>query len=174
MTDDGVPLAGWWLRVGAFLLDSLLVGAVAAALGWPYIRRIIEASQLFINDSIEAANSSTGAVTSVPVWTDYDLVNPMNGFTLVQLLVLLAYLVVCYGLLSGTLFQRAFGMRVVPTGRGLASRLGWVQSAARALIFSLVTIVPLLPYLSYLMPLWSAKKQTLHDMVAGTQVVKRR
>jgi len=170
LTADGVPLAGWWARVGAHILDSIVVSVLATLIGWPYVRRIIAGYQLLLTDYIDAANAGL----AVPTPADYDIINPMSGLQLVQLLVLFAYLVLSYGFLSGSPFQRILGMRIVPTEIGLSPKLGWRASVTRSLMFALVTAVPVLPLLSYLMPLWTTRRQALHDLVAGTQVVSRR
>ena len=39
-TPDGVPLAGWWHRVGATVIDYLILSVVVGALTFPFIRDI--------------------------------------------------------------------------------------------------------------------------------------
>ena len=72
--------------------------------------------------------------------------------------------------------QLVMRMRVIPNGQGRSHRrLPVLRALARALGWSLVEmfnqfLIVLTP-ISYLMPLFQRRRQTLHDLIAGTQVI---
>src|ERR1700712_5680156 len=38
---DGVPLAGWWRRVGAYFIDALILSVIVVILAFPLIRDML-------------------------------------------------------------------------------------------------------------------------------------
>ncbi len=178
---DGQILAGWWRRVGGYLLDSLIVG-LPAAIAWVVATVVITSNggSIFDRDAwddvvaqIEAgvtpSNSElfsviapgfwTVAIISAAVWLVLSL---FNGVYLVSR--------------SGqTLGDRAANVRKVMAGRTVP---GFGTALARWLIpnvlFALVgNVVPfgfLLSWGDYLWPLWDPKSQTLHDKMVRTYV----
>lgn len=69
---------------------------------------------------------------------------------------------------QATVGKRALGI-ITTTDRG--ERLSFGNATGRFFARLLTHLVPLL--IGYLMMLWTEKKQTLHDMVAGTVVLKK-
>ena len=142
----GVP-AGFGMRFLAVFLDGLILGIPFALLG-----------AAFIDTDDASFRVGVGYTPGIPL-----------GLNLLQIAVSLAY----YGVLIGgkdgqTLGKRACGIRVVDAaswqpgvgvGRGIGRFLATYLSA-----------IPCL--LGYFWMLWDADKQTWHDKLANTRVVK--
>jgi len=135
----GRPLAGWWLRVAATLIDGLLMGAIEVAI-----------------------RAGTGQSSYLA--------------TIASLIIVLAYQALMLASQGQTLGNMAAGTIVVDaaTGAPVTSGKAWARSAMDV-VFRVGTMLFVIPILvDDLWPLWDKQKQTLHDKVAGTVVVKRR
>jgi uncharacterized RDD family membrane protein YckC len=177
-TPDGQRLAGWWHRVGAFLLDTLLLVAVSVALGWPFVHRIGSRYVDFFHQTMRASEHGT------PPPSQLDLVGqvmgPILGYLAVSMLVSLVYNAGFLKTVQGTPGKLAVGLRVRLRER--PGPLPWRAVLLRWLVqnvASIVAVVPVLgtiagvfPFLDDLWPLWDEKKQALHDKVAATNVVR--
>jgi uncharacterized RDD family membrane protein YckC len=150
----GQPLASWGSRVGATLIDwlVLLVPAVVLAI-------IVVAI---------AAGSDTGAI-----------VTGILGF-LAYLVVLFIYapvLMAREGANNGqTWGKQMLGIRVV-RDNGQPMSFGWAalrEIAVKGLALSIASsIIPFIPlFLDYFWPLWDDENRALHDMVCSTHVVR--
>lgn len=172
-TADGVPLAGWWWRAAAFLVDYFLLYAVTQLIAalTPLGAGISRASNAYQAYLIEVL--TTGG--------DLDFAYAIGLLNTPELVILnivsMALFIVYSGLLlrsrGATLGKLLFRMRVVPvdTGRsgpGLATKTAWLRPVANQL-FGIIWLVSLV---NYLFPLWDRRRQTLHDKVAATQVVR--
>lgn len=175
-TADGVPLSGWGRRAVAWIIDSFLISAVSALLGWNFVSRLWHGFQQMMQDIIAEAQSGNTTQVSGPEMVErYGLTGPSQGLQLITFAVTLAYLLLLWRFLGATLGQKLLGIRVVPVDQGRAhSPLGWGRAAARAGMFSLLSLIPLVALVNYLLPLWTSKRQTLHDMAGRTQVVRSR
>ena len=150
----GQPLASWGSRVGATLIDWLILIVPAVVLG-------------IIVVAI-AAGSNTGAV-----------VTGILGF-LAYLVVLFIYapvLMARQGQNNGqTWGKQMLGIRVV-RDNGETMSFGWAalrEIAVKGLALSIASsIIPLIPlFLDYCWPLWDDENRALHDMVVSTHVVR--
>lgn len=180
-TPDGEPLAGWWIRVGAVLIDSLLTTVFGAAFGWPFIARIRDAFSAAITQMQEAARTG-GQPPAVETVTNA-VSGPLLGLAIVFWLVSLVY---------GVGFLKAYQATPGKLLLGLAVRLrdapgplSWrtvlVRWFARNLVGLVQLLLPLVApltaiysWLDSLWPLWDSRRQALHDKLAGTNVVRRR
>jgi len=149
--------AGFWQRLGAYLLDFFIVLALAlipaVIVGLLVYAAVYPSGQLFVTQ--QQQEDAQGAASAAG-WAVYGLIG------------LVYYLV---GWSSGATWgMRAMGLRMVV--------LEDPQSApgfGRALVRYLVSVISGLPlYLGYLWMLWDDKKQTWHDKAAGTVVVTGR
>lgn len=148
----GRPLAGWWSRVGAFLLDQLIVFV-------PWTVLLVYAF-----------------VTSVPAYDRYG--RPTTELTTAGwIAMLLAYVLLVgiwgwnrwfrQGRTGQSLGKQALGIRLVhqdtgqPAGRGRAFGRDLVHLAIDGWF-----------YLGYLWPLWDVRKQTWSDKACSTVVVR--
>ncbi len=177
LTEDGVPLAGWWWRALAIALDGLIVGVISSLLALPIYLRLATA----LGDYFQTAMAAAQAGQPMPAQPD---VNALLTGT--DQLVLLAvgfvvhtlYLVLFLRWRSATPGKLVAGLRVVPVDHGRSTeRLGWSTVVVRALVWTvpnLQTFLVVVRIIDALMPLWNPKKQALHDVAAKTQVVKIR
>src|SRR3954447_22155779 len=146
------PRSGFWKRVGAALLDVLILGV-------PFV-------VLFVVAILVGGEDAEG--------------NPTNGALFGMLGVFLLYFVVSFlyqALLDGsprgqTIGKRAVGIRVIDGRTG--GSIGYARGFGRAggkLLFSLLNTIFYLGLLDNLWMLWDAEKQTLHDKMVGSYVV---
>lgn len=179
-TPDGQQLAGWWHRVGAFLLDQLVKTAVSVALGWSFVRQIGGVYADFFDATMTAARNGTQPPNQLDLMGQ--VTGPLVGFLAVSLLVSFVYDVTFLKALQATPGKLAVGLRVRLRERPgplpwRAVLLHWlVQNAATFLIFIPVVgaLVGFFPLLDSLWPLWDDKRQALHDKAARTNVARSR
>ena len=189
-TEDGVPLAGWWARLVAFLIDSLLLGLVTSVVTAPLMAPYTNALTVWVDDIMRESVQGTLSGDLASVLASMPQPIGVMGFwpALLGVLAPMAVWFLSYLLLTrfrgATLGKMLLGLRVVPTGQGRSTeRLGWGAAALRALVWvlpslsSLGTAFSFLSVFRYLDGLWAAwdrKRQTLHDKVARTQVIRTR
>ena len=157
------PPAGWWSRVGAALVDAVVILVPAFVLG----------AAIF------------GGFTAA--WSDDDSGIDVVGAVAAALvyLLLLAVIAIIYAPLlmrradernGQTWGKQLFGIRVVRTN-GVPMDFTW-SAVREPLVKGLglgiaSTFIPLVPYLlDVLWPLWDDENRAIHDMVVGTRVVK--
>ncbi|GGV14919.1 hypothetical protein GCM10010182_39540 [Actinomadura cremea] len=165
-------LAGRWARLGAAVLDSLILAVVMipimlASIRWDRFTEMAESGDP-ITDPMELYN--------IPVLLTGYAVTFLIGF---------AYYTFTHVKWGQTLGKRACGIRLVTAGD--QSAVGWGQVVRRqALVYaiSVVTVVlnfaapaaafpiSILAMLDNAWILWDPRRQALHDKVAGTIVVK--
>ena len=179
-TPDGQALAGWWQRVGAYLIDLVILTPLVVVAGLPWLREIGSAYADLVNESITAAENGS----SLPDQGDLlaELFVPFLLFTLVALVVNFVYNVGFLKWKAGTPGKLVVGLRV--RLRELPGPLSWRTVLLRWLGqngYAVLSWVPILgsvlglyPLLDVLWPLWDDKKQALHDKVAKTNVVRVR
>jgi uncharacterized RDD family membrane protein YckC len=179
-TPDGQPLAGWWRRVGAYLIDSVILLVLTMILGLPWARQIGGAYGDLVNDSIRAAENGS----SLPQQGDLlaELWVPFLILTLIALGLNLVYNVGFLKWRAATPGKLALGMRV--RLRELPGPLSWATVLRRWFgqnWYAVLGAVPVLggllsiyPLIDDLWPLWDARKQALHDKIAKTNVVRVR
>lgn len=176
-TADGVPLAGWWWRVLAIVIDGLIVGVVSALLSLPIYLRLARALGDYINASLRAAEQGL----PMPAQPE---VNALLSSTDQVILVLVSFVVQTLYIIaflrwrSATPGKLVVGLRVVPVDRGRSTDpLAWSAVVARALVWTVPDLQPLLIVVraaDVVWPLVNPKRQALHDLAARTQVVKIR
>lgn len=142
-------LIGWWARVGATILDGIIVGIIAFIIG--------EISGTRMAFDTNTANGSVSTHIS-------------GGFTGIELLVFSVYLILMLSRGGQTLGNKAVHSRVVDAQTGQPPTIGkvlirWIVQLV------LNVIIGIGPLVNYLWPLWDKRNQTLHDKAAGTLVV---
>jgi uncharacterized RDD family membrane protein YckC len=176
-TADGVPLAGWWWRALAVLIDGLIVTVGSLLLALPIYLRLAEALGDFITRTMEAAEQGRPMppqpdVNALISGSD-QLILLLVGFGLETL-----YIIAFLRWRSATPGKLITGLRVVPVDQGRSvDRLAWGTVVLRTLIWTVPTLQGLLfviRVVDVLMPLWNPKRQALHDVAAKTQVVRIR
>ncbi len=150
-------LAGFWIRFVAALLDGIVVGVVAAVLTAPF-----GLSPFSFTASFEAGSSSGSTSAGDPGGN-------LAG-SVIQTLIGGAYTVYLIGTPAGqTLGMRATGIRVADASTG--GRISYPRSLGRYAM-GIVSAIPFA--LGYLWMLWDPRRQTWHDKVAQSLVVRTR
>jgi uncharacterized RDD family membrane protein YckC len=172
-TPDGAPLSGWWRRVGARLIDQIIVYLIALPItGYFWVQVGQE-----IGDEIDRASESSGPFTASGDFYQHLLVASL--ITLVVAIVYEAYFLRHGGATWG---KQLLGIKVRPREHdvqlewdAIAKRIGVIQG------LSLLSAIPGIGFfagiaslLNYLWPLWDKKRQCWHDKAAGTNVVRTR
>ena len=180
VTPDGQLLASWGSRLGAIIIDGIIVSILSTAFSWPWIKQVATAYENFLSSYV----ASSQAGSTAPPDTNALVSSVMGPLVMVVVIGLAVRFVYSVGFLKGfaaTPGKMALGIEVrlrerpgpMPWGTVLLRWLG--QSLA-----TLVSVVPLgfIPgglywWLDYLWPLWDGKRQALHDKIARTNVVRR-
>lgn len=151
--------AGWWRRVGAWLLDGLIIGIPSAiVLGifevlLPHERGLCEDfdGDLYVCDTLTSGASAVLALVRLAA----------------GLLIAYFYFARLEGTSGQTLGKRATGIRVVRTHT--LAPIG-VSRAFGRYFARILSALPCL--LGLLWPLWDAQKQTFHDKICDTVVIR--
>ncbi len=152
-------IAGFGIRLGGYILDSILYGLLAMLFLVPGII-------LIVNDIDENCVSIDGEIFC----TGEEGAGIAAGIALMLVGVLLvAFIYLRQVATSGrTWGRRIVGIKVIKEIDGTPP--GWGKALGRQLFA--VFISAQIIYIGYLWMLWDDKKQTLHDKVAGTHVIK--
>jgi uncharacterized RDD family membrane protein YckC len=194
-TPDGQPLAGWWWRVLAYVMDAILVGIVANLVSLPVqidMRRDLNRLSDDFQRRVDAdpSNPQIGAFVDGlgDILRDHAL-----GMFLPALLVVVVYHCAMLRWKGATVGKLAVGLRV--RRREAPGTLPWSAIAIRVMVqFVIVNLLTLIGFAAgavgvlvviglvaalfqladQLWPLWDRKRQALHDKAAGTNVVSIR
>jgi uncharacterized RDD family membrane protein YckC len=166
-TPDGVQLAGWWLRVGARLLDGLFTFVLSLPVtGWFYYRYFVGVIDW---SSSVAAQSAAG---SAPVMTLPPAAVYQFAFaaSMIGLLIAGGYEVFFLRRSGATPGKKLVGISVRLRDRGGPPPMKAVLG--RTVCYFLgIALLGAISLLDVLWPLWDDKKQAIHDKVAATNVV---
>ena len=172
MQATGVPsyaLAGWWSRVGAVVLDGLVLLV-------PIVVLVIILHQYHVTHYVTVyGTAATTATTSNGAWLDG-----------VVWLIYPAVMLIRAGLRNGqTLGTQAAHIRVIRNDGNpvdlhtVIIREGIGKAIIPALLFSastslrpLAALAGLYVLIDYLWPLWDRENRALHDLLASTHVVR--
>jgi uncharacterized RDD family membrane protein YckC len=179
-TPDGAPLAGWWQRVGASLIDFLILVPVVSVLALPFIRDIISAFGDYFETAMTAAENGNPAPPAAQF--QRDVAREFLAFAAIGFVVGLAYTVGFLMWKQATPGKLALGLRVRLRDRPelplSAVLLRWATQSAAPGVVGLVPFIGVIgsvfSLLDGLWPLWDDKKQAIHDKVAKTNVVRVR
>ena len=162
-TADGVPLASWGKRFGAWILDGIIITVLGGIVGWLATPRLGE----LVDQMVRAAQAGDESQL-------LELQNAMTGptvqFSIVLWLVASAYCLVFWTTSGQTPGKKALGISVRRADQPGPLPLG--TAVLRRLVPLASQVVPFLSLLDGLWPLWDDKRQALHDKVASTQVVE--
>jgi uncharacterized RDD family membrane protein YckC len=152
-------LAGWWSRVGATLIDSLIVGVGALII----VALFGSVFSVGFFDSEE-----TGVVALV--------VGLMLSFVAIAIVALLYAPLMMDKTNGKTLGRMAMGIRVV-RANGQRMTFGWAmlrEVAVKALLFGFAGSLTfgLANLADVLWPLWDDENRALHDFVVDTRTVR--
>ena len=183
-TPDGVPLSGWWRRVGAYVIDSLVVGGVTLVVT---IRQQLQVQQ-DLNDLMRRFTDEAERSTAPDLgafFRDYvDIALPLLRLTaIVSFLAWAVYSSLMLRFKGATVGKMAVGIAVRLRER--PGQLPWstilVRVVAQHGVVLTAAVTPILyqafiwfPYLDPLWAAWDKKRQAIHDKVARTNVVMAR
>lgn len=189
-TEDGVRLAGWWTRFVAYIVDNIVLGILTSVLTAPLLAPYTTAVAQWVDDVTRQAVQGTGPTDVAELLATMPTPIGVMGFwpALLAVLAPMAVWFLYYLLLTryrgATLGKMLFGLKVVPTGQGRTTeKLSWTSAALRAVVWVLPSLGQLGTSLSWLglfraldglWAAWDRKRQTLHDKVAHTQVIRTR
>ena len=164
-------LAGWWARAGAIVVDAVLLAIPGYLLLQWLAPGAMEAISEWVRQVYLVTASGRTQLPPEPASAIEDLNRASLAMTAVAVLYR-AFFVAWRGATPGKMLLR---IQVIPVLEPTATRPDAVKALVRAVVQEVLAIGVLLPValVSYLMPLFTARKQTLHDMVAGTIVVKK-
>ena len=152
-------LSGWWPRAGALIIDSIIVGAIAGAIG------LIVGISLLSEDLDDGDYSYSGSL-------DFT-------FSILSLVIGAVYYCWIMSATNGqTVGKKATGIRVVrEDGKDVDPGFAFVrQILVIQLLFNtfswLLLWIPGL--LNYLWPIWDDNNQALHDKIVKSRVVRAR
>ena len=154
-----VPYAGFWLRAVAYLLDVILVSVVTV----PIVIALVVATGLPEWAKTMSDENSQDPAAFIPLFT----------FIALLVVIMLCGLWLYYSLTEssvwqGTVGKKAMGLMVTDLdGR----RVTFGRATGRFFSRLITGLVPLL--IGYILAGITAKKQALHDMIAGTLVLRR-
>jgi uncharacterized RDD family membrane protein YckC len=164
------PYAGFWLRVVAYLIDSVVLTLAFAAVVAIFI---LSFGMRFFRGLVPGMYGTTN-VSYQPGYPAHPFFPAAAlGIILVLLPVTIVSTWLYYGLMEssirqGTLGKMALGLFVTDLqGR----RLSFGRATGRFFAKIITGLVPL--FIGYMMAGFTQKKQALHDMIAGCLVLKK-
>lgn len=159
---DGTALANVWKRLGAVLLDTLVVSAITLALS-----AVLLGVPALIGGGLDGARSGSEPGAGLVIGL---LIGSLLLF-LASIAVYLWYYLVRVRQRGATFGKQWLGLQIRDWHR--PGQLTWAQVLTRTLLVSLANSVTgnLFGLIDALWCLWDPHRQTLHDKMAGTVVV---
>lgn len=177
-TPDGVPLAGLGARLGARIIDWIILGVITGLAAAGPISKITSYYGALIEDI--ARQVDQGLEPAAPTTTDIlaAVGGPITQLTIISIAVGVLYESIFLLTMSATPGKKLLGIGVrlrarpgkLSIGTVLARQLIWVASSVPVLSF----VAAPANLIDALWPLWDRNKQALHDKLAKTQVVRTR
>ena len=165
-TPDGVPLAGWWLRVLARLLDGLITSLLSLPFtGWFYYRYFVGVMG-WSNDL--AAQTAAGSAPIAPFPPANVLIYAFAA-SIIGIVISATYEVFFLSRSGATPGKKIAGISV--RLRDQAGPLPMKAVLGRTACYFGFSLVGIVSTIDVLWPLWDDKKQAIHDKVVGTNVV---
>lgn len=144
----GAPqYAGFWLRLAAYIIDSLVLGAAGCVIG--FIIGIFSVATGDVDPEVSAtAESVTNVIAAVMAWLYFALMESSTW--------------------QATLGKKALGIKVIDYQ---GNRISFLRATGRHFAKFISAIIL---FIGYIMAGFTERKQALHDMIAGTLVIMRR
>jgi uncharacterized RDD family membrane protein YckC len=154
---DDLTLAGRGARLGAALLDGIIVGALVY-------------TPLVVTGAISAAMANVMRGNPFAIYGAF-----LSGAGLVSCVLFIVWAVITLRLVAAngqTIAKKLIGIKVVRSdgSRATVARIFWLRNVVNTVI----TMIPILGYLYALADplfIFSERKQCLHDKIADTIVV---
>ncbi len=179
-TPDGAQLAGWGHRLGAYVIDGLILSVIVVILAYPFVQDVITSVGAFVDQAMTAVQN--GSTTPSSTQLELDLAGAALAIAAISLAVNLVYTIAFLSWKQATPGKLALGLRVrlreTPDLPLATILLRWATQTGAPGLIALVPIVGVVgsgyAVLDGLWPLWDDKRQALHDKVAQTNVVRVR
>lgn len=179
-TPDGQPLAGWGVRLGAYLLDFLVLLPVFVLATVPFWGEIGDAFGDYWHDVTDSIDSGGEAPSGMAL--QRELAGTFLLIGLINTAISLAYHVGFLMWKQATPGKLMLGLRVrrrdvpgpMPLGTVL---LRWLTQFGPSVVGTIQYVnylISVYTLLDGLWPLWDGKRQALHDKAARTNVVRIR
>jgi uncharacterized RDD family membrane protein YckC len=175
----GDRFGGWWARYGAHLVDYWVLGIAATLLALPFFQRFVTELSRYFEAAVLA--SQRGDVPPSPEALLERITGPWVAMMGISLIVSLVYEAGFLKACSATPGKMLLGLQVRP--RDLDAPLSWRAAVLRAVGkygVGVVYLVPVVMFLGglytlvdFLWPLGDRNRQSLHDKLARTYVVRR-
>ena len=170
----GVRYASWGARVAARVLDELILAIPSYLLIELLTPGLYERFEAWMYELVRAAQAGKSYPSEVPT----ELLSSLTTAGIAVMVLGVLYRVLLIAGFGATLGKMVMRIRVTRTDDPSGRTPGFVRALARTLVDELIgyfgaALLFLPTLLNYLMPLFTEKKQTLHDMMAGTIVVKK-
>ena len=158
VSDFGQPLAEWWKRLVAIIIDGIIL----------FIPTFIISAILGVGAGVAGG---LGSRNPVGAGTSF-------GLQMVASLIGVAINIAYYGYLNGSDKGQTVGkmvMKIQVRDAVVGGPIGLNRGVIRALLPGLAGLIPCAGFLVVLVdglfPLWDPKRQALHDKIANTVVV---
>ena len=180
-TPDGVPLASYGQRVGAWFIDFVIQLAITTLAGWYWLSQFVTWYTSWFTQIINEAEGGGS-----PTFDQAQLSDQITGYvlpiSLISFAVTIIYQVAFLTWRGATPGKMAVGISV--RLRDTPGNPTFLVALKRQTIYvgtSLLSLVPgigassvIIKILNLLWPLWDDKRQALHDKIAKTNVVVKR
>jgi uncharacterized RDD family membrane protein YckC len=169
-------LASPGLRLGARVIDWLILGVLSAPLWYPVWSTLLSQLRTITNEYPTGTNlSQIPAAKNALVAAEGTFFRHMLLVMIAYCLLSLAYDWIQHGLWGQTIGKRAVGI-VVVSGRN-GGPIGAAAAGGRAAVYALPSVVPVLGWIFGLVNemwlLWDAHRQCLHDHAAHSVVINK-
>lgn len=153
--------AGFWLRFVAYLIDSLILGVPMAIFSIVVVFILLGSSGAFENLDYVTAETEVSGAEVFAIIASYLII------AFVTLIVTVGYFAGFHASkMQATPGKRALNLKVVNLE---GERISFWRGVGRYFAMILSGIL----YIGYIMAAFTEKKQALHDMIAGTYVIKK-
>lgn len=162
-TPQGQPLAEWWKRLVAAIIDGFIVGIPANILGGIIFSGLFAATTPTFNPQTGQIEGGGGFFAGI--------LASYGAFLLTYLIITAAYYIILHSKKGQTVGKMAMKIKVVDEATGDLIPIG--KSAMRWVVTQALSLFTcgIGGLLDGLWPLWDAKRQAIHDKVAKTFVI---
>jgi uncharacterized RDD family membrane protein YckC len=171
-TPDGVPFAGLGSRLGAKIVDKILIGILTILGSLPFLIAFVHGLSDYIRE-LQDLGPYAEPENPLDIYTETNAIPFLVSAVVLAIVVSGAYNVMLVHLKGATFGKMMFGVRVRPWAD--EARPTWGQAFKRWASGELLgQLVSMYSWIDYLWPLWDDRKQALHDKWPATVVVTAR
>ena len=162
---SGQPVyAGFWIRTGAFIIDSVIISIPVTILSIPFLGYALLRMAPYLEEY-----SYTQTVSMEMASAFFMFCSVIFFLQLLHLIIFWLYFA-CFesSRKQATWGKQLFGLRVTDTnGQRLSFARASGRSFAKIISYAILCV-------GFMMAGWTKQKRALHDFIAGTQVIKNR